>query len=485
MLARILILLRTRLAAQKGDSTLPVAALLVQGTVAAVVCGLVRGEVPPFAYGLVALATCAALVAIPLLGELSRLLVADETGDWVRALPVRPIELHLARTAHLCLALAVLSLGALVPAALVAKGWDWSARVELVALGLGQSLAIAAALLLVQALLRGRAQGLLVLVQIVLFVGVLLGASLGLRKAPEMKTWVSPAAEAGLALFPPAWFAAPLGEAPPSALWSWVPLVATGIALVALVVTPAPQVRRFQKREAPLALALAPVRRLAVRFWVRASERASFEWLFDALPREREFVLRTYPLLAVPVAFVWISGRGEAAATQQDWLALLLFLPGAYLPLLAAHAPGSESFQARWILDTAPLERDALDAGAVKAIAARFLVPFYALLVGIGTLLGGGAMMLRLALPAFLCGVLVLRGTWRTFVVDPPLSIAPDSILVKQDWFGGLAVIAGVLSIVAVASSRLARGPLEALVLSLALLALERTLDRRSGVRLD
>ncbi|NUP96374.1 MAG: hypothetical protein HUU28_09440, partial [Planctomycetaceae bacterium] len=367
----------------------------------------------------------------------------------------------------------------------VAKGWDWSARVELVALGLGQSLAIAAALLLVQALLRGRAQGLLVLVQIVLFVGVLLGASLGLRKAPEMKTWVSPAAEAGLALFPPAWFAAPLGEAPPSALWSWVPLVATGIALVALVVTPAPQVRRFQKGEAPLALALAPVRRLAVRFWVRASERASFEWLFDALPREREFVLRTYPLLAVPVAFVWISGRGEAAATQQDWLALLLFLPGAYLPLLAAHAPGSESFQARWILDTAPLERDALDAGAVKAIAARFLVPFYALLVGIGTLLGGGAMMLRLALPAFLCGVLVLRGTWRTFVVDPPLSIAPDSILVKQDWFGGLAVIAGVLSIVAVASSRLARGPLEALVLSLALLALERTLDRRSGVRLD
>ena len=483
MLGRILILLRMRLAAQKGDSALPVAALLVQGTVAAVVCGLVRGEVPAFAYGLVALATCAALVAIPLLGELSRLLVADETGDWVRALPVRPIELHLARTAHLCLALAVLSLGALVPAALLAKGWDWSARVELVALGLGQSLTIAAALLLVQALLRGRAQGLLVLVQIALFVSVLLGASIGLRKAPEMKTWTSPAAEAGLALFPPAWFAAPLGEAQPNALWSWAALALTALALATLVATPAPQVRRFTKRAAPLSLALEPARRLAARLWVHGDERASFEWLFDALPREREFVLRTYPLLAVPVAFLWISGRGEAADSQRDWLALLLFLPGAYLPLLAAHVPGSDSFQARWLVDTAPLGRDALDAGAVKAIAVRFLLPFYALLAGIGTLLGGGAMMLRLALPAFLCGVLVLRSTWSRFVVDPPLSISPDAILVKQDWFGGLAVIAGALSIFAVAASRLVRGPLEALMLAVALLALERALDRRSRLR--
>lgn len=482
MLARILILLRTRLAAQGGDSALPVAALLVQATIATAVCGLVRGEVPAFAYGLVALATCAALVAIPLLGELSRLLVADETGDWVRALPVRPIELHLARTAHLCLALAVLSLGVLVPAALLAKGWDWSARVELVALGLGQSLAIAAALLLVQALLRGRAQALLVLVQIALFVAVLLGGSLGLRKAPEMKDWVSPAAETGLALFPPAWFAAPLGETPPHPLWSWAAPALTLLALGVLVATPAPPVLRFRKSVSTLSRALEPVRRLALRCWVRGSERASFEWLFEALPREREFVLRTYPLLAVPVAFVWISGRGESATAQQDWLALLLFLPGAYLPLLAAHAPGSESFRARWILDTAPLERDTLDAGAIKALTVRFLVPFYALLVGIGSLLGGGAMMLRLALPAFLCGVLVLRGTWQHVVLDPPLSVAPDSILVKQDWFGGLAVIAGVLSIVAVASSRLARGPLEALVLTVALLALERALDRRARV---
>lgn len=485
MLRRILILLRARLAAQGSDAAFPAAAILMQGFVSAVVCGLVRGEIPPFAYALVALSTSAALVAIPLLGELSRLLLADETGDWVRAQPVRGIELHLARTAHLLIALGVLSLGTLVPAALLAQGFDATARVQLVLHGLGQSLALAAALLAVQSLLRGRAQALLVVVQTALFLGVLVGASIGLRLVPQMRAWDSATSLDNALLFPPAWFAATFSSGElPRTLALAAPL-AIALALALLVAVPAPEARRFQRGTPLLERLLGPLRRLAARTWVRGRERASFEWLFEALPREREFVLRTYPLLAVPAAFLWISASGESPAAKQGWLALLLFIPGAYVPLLAAHVPGSDSHRARWILDTAPIDEAEVRNGAIKALTVRFLVPFYALLILIGCLLGGGGLMLRLAVPALVAAVLVLRLTWRRCVTLPPLSIAPDSILVSQDWIGLLATAAGALSLVAVLASRVVTGPLQALAFTALALAVERAFDRRARAELS
>src|SRR6185295_19038531 len=89
---------------------------------------------------------------------------------------------HLARTLHLVIALGVLSAGSLIPAAVLAPpSFGLGARVALVALGFGQALAIAAVLLLIQALLRGRAQTLLVFVQTAVFVGVIVGLAAGLR----------------------------------------------------------------------------------------------------------------------------------------------------------------------------------------------------------------------------------------------------------------------------------------------------------------
>lgn len=482
MLGRILILLRARLAAQGSDAAFPAAAILMQGFVSAVVCGLVRGELPPFAYALVALSTSAALVAIPLLGELSRLLLADETGDWIRAQPVRAIELHLARTAHLLIALGVLSLGALVPAALLAQGFDAAGRIELVLLGLGQSLTLAAALLAVQALLRGRAQSLLVVVQTALFLGVLVGASIGLRLVPQMRGWNSATSVESALAFAPAWFAAPFSSGELPGVLALAAPVAIALSVALLLGLPAPEVRRFQRGTSLLERVLAPLRRFAVRTWVHGRERASFEWLYEALPREREFVLRTYPLLAVPAAFLWISASGESPTAKQGWLALLLFIPGAYVPLLAAHVPGSDSHRARWILDTAPIDEAEVRNGAIKALTVRFLVPFYALLVLIGCLLGGAQLMLQLALPALVCAVLVLRLTWSRCVTLPPLSISPDSILVSQDWIGLLATAAGALSLVAVLASRVVTGPLHALAFAALALAVERAFDRRSRI---
>jgi hypothetical protein len=150
--------------------------------------------------------------------------------------------------------------------------------------------------------------------------------------------------------------------------------------------------------------------------------------------------------------------------------------------LLAAHVPGSDSHRARWILDTAPIQEAEVRNGAIKALTVRFLVPFYALLILIGCLLGGAQLMLQLALPALVCAVLVLRLTWSRCVTLPPLSISPDSILVSQDWIGLLATAAGALSLVAVLASRVVTGPLQALAFAALALAVERAFDRRSRV---
>jgi hypothetical protein len=220
------------------------------------------------------------------------------------------------------------------------------------------------------------------------------------------------------------------------------------------------------------------------RAWVRRDERAAYEWIFDALPKEREFVLRAYPLLAVPIAFLWLGARGESPRAQEGWLALLLFLPGAYLPLLAAQVPGSASYRARWLLDTAPVERGAVDNGAIKAIAVRFLVPLAAVLAALGSVLGSAETVARLLLPALLAWIVVLRVTWRTCAAEQPLSVPPDELYVNQDWLGLLAVIAGVLTAAGIAATRLIDSWWKALLLAAMMVALEVRLDRkqRAGV---
>lgn len=479
MLSRVLILLRARLAAQREGVGLPIAAWLMQAVIASAICGLVRDDTTPFAYALVALSLSGALIAVPLLGELSYLLVSDESGDWVRALPVRRVEIHLARTVQLLIAVYVLSLGSLVPAALLApKTWTLVERLELVGLGLGQASALAAILLLVQATLRGRAQALLVVVQTLVFAAVVVGSGVGLRLVARIAQWTGPDAEPALKFVPSAWFAAPLAHAELSNAQRFGALAATVIALVVLCVLPAPPVESARRGEPWLTRLLAPLRALAARIWVRGRERATFELLFDALPKERDFVIRTYPLLAVPIAFLLANAGGEHGRSRDGLIALLLFVPAAYVPLMAAHVPGSTSHRARWLLDGAPVEASELDNGAIKAVAIRFLLPLYALLAIIAIAQGGGALALKLALPAWILSVLVLRHTWRTCVHGTPLSTAPDEMFVNLDWLGLLGGLGLGLTLVAIAASRLVDTWPRSVAFTLLLCALEFASDR-------
>jgi hypothetical protein len=479
---RILILLRARLSAQRAEARLPVAALFVHAALAAVLCSLVRDVTPPFAYGVVALSVSAALVSLPLLGELAGLLGVDEAGDWARALPARPHELHVARVLHLLTVLAVLSAGSLLPAAALAPAeLGIGGRLALVAAGLAQALSIAAALLVLRSALGGRARPLLVLVQTALFAGVIIALVIGPSRIGALAGARGPHTSGApdLAAWPPAWFAAVIAPGPLSWSWRWAAPACALAAALALLLVPAAKDSPPSKGRSLLALLLEPLRRLAGRTWVRRGERASFELVYDALPREGEFVIRTYPLVAVPLAFLALGARGEGEGAREGLLALLLFTPGLYLPILVAHVPATASFGARWLLETAPTSPAAIHAGALKAVVVRFVVPLYLLLGALCWAYAGGAAALRLALPAFLATLLVVRFLYPRCVADLPLSSPPDAVRAPQDLGVLLIAMALVLTIVAVLAARLIDSALAALTVSAALLAIELAANRR------
>jgi hypothetical protein len=464
MLERVLALLRARLCAQPHGSGLPVAALMLQGLISGVLCGLVSDGLPPFAYGIFALSLCGALAALPLLGEFAGLLAAGEADEWVRTLPASDLEQRLARLAQLLIGLATLTLGAALPAAVFAE-LDLGGRLALVLGALGQTLVIAAALLFVQSVWRAEAP--LVIAQMALFLVVIVGSTLGLQHVAGMASWHSPADAPGwLAAFPPAWFARPLAA---GASWAAGPLAAVG-ALVLLVLLPAPPPQALRRGRPLLSRLLYPLRRLALRFWVAREERASFELVFDALPVERAFVLRTYPLVAVPLAFL---------VADRAMLPLFVFTPAAWLPILSMHVPASASHAARWLLDTAPVAPRALAGGAQKAVVVRFVVPLYAWIALAVAAVGGPGLALALVPAGFLVASLVVRVTWAACVEGPPLSIAPDELRVDQDlMLKLLGMLALVLTLVAVGAMFALDEPLVIAAACAVLLGLELAFDR-------
>ena len=486
MSRRILTLLRARLGAGPRGG-LPVAALLSQAMIAAFLCGLVRDALPPFAYALFALTLTGALVAIPLLGELGWLLRRDEVAEWVEALPVRPVEVRLARTLHLLLLLGGLALGSLVPAAVLAPSEaGLVGRALLTLSGLGLVSLLAALLLLAQALLGERAESLLVLLQTVLVISIVVGLTLSMRAVPALAE-VTRADELRPAawLAPSTWFALPLA-APGGAAWlPWLPAGLTGVAVGLLLGTPAPSAPRGRRRGSLLVLLLSPLRLLARRFWVRRDERGPFDLVFDALPLEREVILRTVPMLGIPLAFLFVAATGEPAdasgegGARADVLALLLFTAGVVLPILLTHVPATASPDAVWIQRCAPIPESAIVGGTIKALALRFLVPLYVLLAGVAASQGGGELALRLALPGFLTSLLVLRQLYAVCVDGLPLSTAPDRIRFDLDWLGVLGGLALGLTLLAILAQRFLDTLGLAAVLGAVLLGLELVAERR------
>lgn len=476
MARRIYALLRARLGAQFSGGV-PWAALLAQGSFAGVLCLLARDLVGPWGFSLFALSLSAGLVLLGLLGEFGGVLRHDPAGDWSGALPASELERRLARFALIAVLLVGLSLAVGVPALLFAPAeLGASARVALFTAIIAQSIGLAAALLAAAALLGERAEGLLVLMQTAIVAVAAAATFASLRLLGWLHHVELGEVDAGgaLAYWLPAYVAAAIADAPAGApgASSWLPIaLALGGALCIAVVPPAPE-PRGRSSLTPLARLLSPLRALAARFWVRDDERAGFHLVYDALPLERDFVLRTYPMVGLPLAFFLAGAKGGAGDSREGLLAILLFTPAIYLPILLAHLPATSSPRARWILEAAPVDPTAIAGGAIKAMAVRFLVPLFLVLGGLAVALAGPGFALRLAPAGFVVTLLVLRALYPHVVRDLPLSVPADEVEVRHDWMGALATVAALLVVVAVLAQYVfASTPLRA-VAFLAVLAL-------------
>lgn len=469
MIRRTWILLRARLAMARRTGW-PVPALLLQALLGALFAALVRDALPPYPYALFALCLNALLIAIPLVGELGGILRRDEGREWISAQPLRPVELALARALHLLLLLLALDLAALVPAALLAPpGLGIAARIALPLLGFGLVTLVAALFLGLERALARRAEALFLGLQAALVLGVVVGLVGLLGRVHELAR-LEPGGGPGW--FPPVWFAAALAGGA-SGAWA-LALVSTAAALALLFLLPPPAEHARAQRASLLVRLLRPFRAAAVRVWVRRDERAAFDLVYDALPREREVVLRTYPMFGIPLAFLALAARrAEGGAWRPDALALLLFTVGVYLPVLLTHVPATESPRASWILATAPVPRAALDSGAIKALFVRFLLPLQLALALIAWTLAGTDLVLRLWPAALLVSLLVLRLLYPMCVRDPPLSIAPDDVRGELDWLGSLSGLALALAVAAVLANRFLLTPGAGLAVAALLLAVE------------
>lgn len=449
-LSRIRALTRARLQLTLAGGA-PVSALLTHAGIAALGLGLVRGALPPYAYALASLCLSAALIALPLCGELGSLLRTDPAREWTASLPARASEQRAAQSAQLLLALGVLALASLVPAALLAPAsFGPLARLGLLGAGLAQALALAALLLALQSAFAGRAEGVLVLVQLALVGLIALGLLLGPRHVHLLRELHGPESLGWLRALPSAWCALPFA-AKASALHALAPLAAAAAALALIALLPEARARAARRANA-FERALEPVRRAFARACVRADERGAFDLVYDALPREREFVLRTYPLLGLPLALLAVGLYGEQGARREGPLALLLFSAGVYLPVLLVQVPCSSSHAARWLLDSAPVGAGALRCGALKALALRFVLPLYALLGALAAALAGQAFALRMTPAACATALLVLFTLGPLCMRDPPLSLPHEEARAEFDWAGalmGLGLLQALLAVLA------------------------------------
>lgn len=482
-MSRALLLARALLAGEwmgERGGRLPIAPVLFQAFLAAVLCGLVRSDLPPLPYAIFALSIPLGLTSLSLLGELAPLLRADPAAEWIGAQPVRPVELRAARLIVIGGLLGLLSLGSLLPAAVLAPpGTGWGARVGLVAWGTAQSLVVASLLLWLQRLAGERAEGLLVLLQTLVFCLVLVGFAAGLGYLPRLARVVQP--DGPWLAYPPAWFAAALtGAGGAATLAAWGGLVFAAATLLAAPFPPPPRARRTTT---PLSILLAPLRHLALRTWVRRDERAVFALVYEALPAESAFVTRTYPLFAVPLAFLVLGAEG-GSEKGEGLLALLAFMPVTYLPILLLHVPVTATPAARWILDAAPLDPASEASAARKAFAVRFLAPLYLSLAGIVALRGDPELALRIVPVAAAAGLLLLRSIWPLYVSRPPLSTeAGDLGTAWNDGAsGGMLTIALGATFCAILTWRYVPGPLWALAILVVVLAMEGLRGRDRGL---
>ncbi|MBL4771097.1 MAG: hypothetical protein JKY61_08130 [Planctomycetes bacterium] len=463
----------------EGGGSLPIAPLLFQGMVSSALLFVVRGDLDPHGHAVFAFTLLMALSLLSLLGELAPLLAHDPAEEWVGGLPVQPRDIRLSKILVCGLILAIMSFSVTVPAALLApEGASWPWRLSLVALGVLFSGCLTATGLMLHAFCQGARSGLLVLLQAMLFVGMFVGFATALGQASKLAGWQQTSG-VWLAL-PSTWFAAPLA---PQMLGMATYLLIGFCASCAAILhwAPFPPNAKALGTHSLLGSLLRPLRAVATSVWVRPKERPIFDWIFEGLPAEKDFALRTYPLMAIPLAFLFL-GADAATPQGQGLLAILCFAPLTYLPILLLFVPTTATPDARTLLDTAPLHPRDEAEGARKAVAIRIVLPLYVGLAVLVSWLASVELALQLIPPAAGFTVLLMRNLWNHYVEKPPLSTPASELggVWRDDLTGGMFFLAIISVGLALITWRYVPGATGGIILACALLAIELGLSRRA-----
>ncbi|MEZ5974022.1 MAG: hypothetical protein R3E96_04005 [Planctomycetota bacterium] len=170
----------------------------------------------------------------------------------------------------------------------------------------------------------------MILLQAALFVGLFVGFVAGLGRANLLAGWTQTGG--WWLLLPSTWYAAPLAPEP---LGPATALLVASVLLALAILWFAP----FPSKSASLGTSsltgtlLRPSPRCCAASGCVLPNALCSTGSYTALPAEKDYGLRTYPLLAIPLAFLFLGAEGTKPEGQ-GLLAILSFAPLTYPPIL-------------------------------------------------------------------------------------------------------------------------------------------------------
>jgi ABC-type transport system involved in multi-copper enzyme maturation permease subunit len=381
--------------------------------VAGAVTGAAAFGVPDaFLYVSLVQALVMTMLAMALVTDFINLLMHPADADVLATRPVTDRTLLLARVVHVGLYLGLLigsfSLGPWLLGGLAQGAPAWWIAFPLSAL-LAALLAFTVILAVFLAALRvcsaERVRGLILGAQVLMTIVIVGGYQLAAAALENegLRTWLSEEKPAMLAL-PPFWFggltAAMLSEASPLRL-------ALSAAAVAVPTLLAVAVARLAGRGFVTGLVAlgrsestgvavgrpGPLRRLGHLLVAPGVERAGFDLFLGMAHRDRQFRMRVYPMLVLPIVFLLAfavrASHGGRGGNLWLWGS---YLPAVYSFSILMQLRFSDTPRARWIFAATPIEHHGLLlSGVVKALCFCFLLPWLLVVLGLASILSGKA----------------------------------------------------------------------------------------------
>ncbi|MCY7359723.1 MAG: hypothetical protein LH609_20170 [Rudanella sp.] len=111
-------------------------------------------------------------------------------------------------------------------------------------------------------------------------------------------------------------------------------------------------------------------------------ERAAFGFVWRVTARDRKFKLKTYPQLGFGLAYIIAMSVGGFGAFGKSggFYLFALYYTGLFVMTAQYQLSASDDFKASWVYGSTPISRPGeILSGAMKALIAKFMVPFYAL----------------------------------------------------------------------------------------------------------